>query len=276
MQIRDYSLPAGWYPRDSASVSSFLSGIEQTRRGCLAAIAPHAGWYYSGRIAARAVLSLQPDAEVIVVLGGHLPSKHPPLFAMEDAVKTPFDPMFIDAKLRSLLIKELKGLEDHYRDNTVEVLLPMVRYFYPEAKLIWMRLGAELKSFESGKIIAQIADKLNRKINILASTDLTHYGSNYSFSPHGRGVEALKWAREVNDAAFIKAVQSGSSEEVLRHAQEDFSSCSAGAVLGAMGFAQAKGLNSAELIEYSTSADVDKSDDIPDSFVGYAAFAFNS
>ena len=276
MQIRDYSLPAGWYPRDSASVSSFLSGIEQTRRGCLAAIAPHAGWYYSGRIAARAVSSLHQDAEAVAVLGGHLPSGHPPLFTMEDAVKTPFGPMPIDTELRSLLIKELKGTEDRYRDNTVEVLLPMVRYFCPEAKLIWLRLGADLRSFESGKIIAKIADKLNRKINVLASTDLTHYGSNYGFSPHGRGMEALKWVREVNDAAFIKAVQSGGSQEVLRRAQEDSSSCSAGAVLGAMGFAQAKGLGGAELLEYSTSADVDKSDDIPDSFVGYAAFVFNT
>jgi len=276
MQIRDYSLPAGWYPRDSASVSSFLSGLKKAERAGLAAIAPHAGWYYSGRISARAVSSLQPDAEVIAVLGGHLPSGHPPLFAMEDAVKTPFGPMPIDTEMRSLLLKELNGVEDRYRDNTVEVLLPMARYFCPDAKLLWLRLGADLKSFESGKIIAQTAEKIKRKINVLASTDLTHYGSNYGFSPRGKGKAALKWVREENDAAFIKAVKSGDSEEVLRCAEDDFSSCSAGAVLGAMGFAQTRGLGGAELLEYATSADVDESDDIPDSFVGYAAFAFSS
>jgi len=47
-----------------------------------------------------------------------------------------------------------------------------------------------------------------------------------------------------------------------------------GAVLGAMGFAEAEKLKKARLLAYATSADVDKSE-VPNSFVGYAAFAFD-
>ena len=274
MQIRDYSLPAGWFPRDSGSVSRFLSDFSKPRGAGRAAISPHAGWYYSGRTAAKGVSALQPDAQTVVVLGGHLREGSPALFAMEDAVITPFGPMLIDTDFRSALYKELKGSEDCYRDNTVEVLLPMVRFFFPDAALLWLRLPAEIESFRSGKIISQIAAKLNRKINVLGSTDLTHYGRNYGFSPQGEGNAALHWVREVNDAVFIKAVQSGNSEEVLRCAVQDQSSCSAGAVLGVMGFAEAQGLGNAQLLEYATSADADKGEDLPDSFVGYAAFNF--
>ena len=286
MQIRNYSLPAGWFPRDSASVSSFLSDFKKLNRGsddltagersCRAAISPHAGWYYSGRIAARAAASLCSEAQTIVVIGGHLPAGSPPLFAMEDAVKTPFGSMVIDDKLRSVLFKELNGKDDRYRDNTVEVLLPMAHYFFPEAELIWLRLASDEKSFEAGKIISQAAETINRRVDILASTDLTHYGPNYGFTPKGKGAAALKWIQEVNDAAFIKAVESGDCAQALRCAEEDCSSCSAGAVLGAMGFAAAQNLGNARLLQYATSADADECAAIPDSFVGYAAFAWNS
>jgi len=49
---------------------------------------------------------------------------------------------------------------------------------------------------------------------------------------------------------------------------------SAGAVLGAMGFAEETGLGRARLLEYGTSADTQDDGEVPDSFVGYAAMAF--
>jgi len=276
MQIRDYSLPAGWFPRESGAVSSFLSEFKAEKRVYGAVIAPHAGWYYSGRLSALAISSLQPDAETIVVIGGHLSGSHEPLFAMEDAVKTPFGTMEIDDTLRNVLMEDFGGDEDCYRDNTVEVLLPMVHYFFPDARLLWLRLGAGSESFEYGKIISKTAAKLNRKVNVIASTDLTHYGANYGFSPKGGGKPALDWVREVNDAAFIKAVESGNYEETLRRADKDSSSCSAGAVLGAMGFAEAQNMRKARLLKYATSADIsiEEGEGIPNSFVGYGAFAF--
>jgi AmmeMemoRadiSam system protein B len=277
MRIREYSLPAPWYPRDPKEVTRFLSGFANKGPFSRVAVSPHAGWYYSGRIAALGAAGLQPQADTVAVLGGHLPSGSPPLFAMEDAAMTPFGPMPIDADLRSILQKELGGAEDRFRDNTVEVLLPMVRFFFPQANLLWMRLPADVSSFEAGKAIAKTAAKLNRKINVLASTDLTHYGVNYGFSPQGNGSAALRWVREVNDANFIKAVEAGQSGEVLRRAQADGSACSPGAVLGAMGFAEEAGLAKARLLEYATSADVkgdDDAEEVPDSFVGYASFLF--
>ena len=274
MQVREYSLPAGWFPRDIEGVireiARFLDGYDVSSQS-RAAISPHAGWYYSGHISAVAAASLKQDAETVVVIGGHLPAGSPVLFAMEDAVRTPFGTIPIDREMRSVLIKELDGKEDRFRDNTVEVLMPMVHYFFPKSKVLWLRLGADISSFETGKVISKIAS--GRKINVLGSTDLTHYGLNYGFSPHGGGDEALRWVREVNDAAFIKAVEVGDPHEVLRRARKDSSSCSAGAVLAVLGFAEAEKLQGARLLKYATSADLDAGE-VPDSFVGYAAFAF--
>jgi AmmeMemoRadiSam system protein B len=285
MRIREYSLPAGWYPRDSEGVSEeisrFMAKFGHNGPYSRAAISPHAGWYYSGQPAFRAIASLDPGAETVVVLGGHLSPGSPFLFAMEDAVRTPLDLFSIDAELRAALNERLDHLaegcaEDRYRDNTIEVLLPMVRFFFRSAQLVWLRLPSHIASYEAGKIIAQTAAQLGRKIDVLASTDLTHYGNNYGFSPKGAGQAALNWVREENDASFIKAIESGDVKKVLHCGERDRAACSSGAVLGAMGFAEEAGIGSAHLLEYSTSADKNEGEGVPDSFVGYAALSFGS
>ena len=284
MNLRKSCLPAGWYPQNPGEINRFLAEFSADAtpdadkkaarylRVARSVIAPHAGWYYSGKIAARAAASLERNCETLVVIGGHLPAGYPPLFAMEDAVSTPLGVIPIDSELRSILHKETGGKEDRYQDNTVEVLLPMARYFFPDAMLLWIRLPADPGSYEAGKTIAAAAHSLGRSIAVLASTDLTHYGSNYGFTPKGTGYEALRWMREVNDRNFIKAVESGDPADVLARAENDHSSCSAGAVLGAMGFASAMNAGPACLLEYGTSADA--AGGVPDSFVGYAGMGF--
>ena len=284
MIMREPCLPPGWYPGDGKKIAEFLepfAGNTPSRAVFTpAAMAPHAGWYYSGVCAAMAVSSLDRDAETVTVIGGHLPAGMPVLAAEEDGVKTPLGTMDIDAELREAFKNSAETASgaisvrpDRYRDNTVEVLLPMVHYFFPRSKLLWLRFPAELSSFEAGKLLAESSRKTGRRIAVLASTDLTHYGDNYGFSPKGRGKPALEWVKKVNDAAFIAAVLEGDPLAVLKHAGEDCSACSAGAVLGALGFAAACGKTNARLIDYRTSADLGE-DEIPDSFVGYAAIVF--
>jgi len=274
MILREPCLPPGWYPRQTGAIEEFLEPFKKAGKS-LAAIAPHAGWYYSGRLAALAVSSLDPQAETVVVIGGHLPEGMPVLCAREDGVKTPLGAMMIDKELREAFEKRMPTVPDRYQDNTVEVLLPMARYFFLESKLLWLRFPSELSSHEAGRILAETVTDLGRQIVVLSSTDLTHYGRNYGFSPKGMGKPALEWVKKSNDLAFISAVLEGEPSAVLERAEEDRSACSAGAVLGALGFAAKMG-KKAKLLEYSTSADVvaSEGDEIPDSFVGYAAISF--
>ncbi|MDR2483350.1 MAG: AmmeMemoRadiSam system protein B [Treponema sp.] len=273
MVLRKSALPPGWYPQNKEEIRLFLANISPplSAAGARAALAPHAGWYYSGAAAALSVSALDRDADTVIVAGGHLPAGAPALFAEEDGAATPLGDIEIDRELRTVLWERLGGAPDRYRDNTVEVLLPLVKHFFPTARLVWLRLPAESRSFEAGKVIAEAAR--NRKAVLLGSTDLTHYGPNYGFSPHGRGEAALEWVKTVNDRAFIGAVLRGSPAETLERAEKDRSACSAGAALACMGYAQALGAPGAKLLAYSTSADVEAGR-VPDSFVGYAALSF--
>ncbi|MDR3342020.1 MAG: AmmeMemoRadiSam system protein B [Treponema sp.] len=284
MIARKRCLPVGWYPQSAEKIARFLDTVPKNPppQAALAAVAPHAGWFYSGSIAAAAVSVLDPRSDTVVLIGGHLPAGMPPLFAEEARVSTPLGDVEIDGEFRDILQKELEddvfpqGIAvDRYQDNTIEVLLPMVRYFIPHARLLWLRLPAETASFEAGKRIARIGETLGRNLGVLGSTDLTHYGDNYNFSPMGSGKQALDWVRAVNDRTFIQVVKEGNPAKVLAKARQDKSSCSAGAVLGAMGFAQSRGAGNATLLAYGTSVDAGNEDgEIPNSFVGYAALAW--
>ena len=275
MIIREPILAGAWYPSEPEKVEDFLRDFRKNSRisaSASAVIAPHAGWYYSGNIAGRSIASLHnnTDIDTVVIIGGHLAASSSFLFADEDAVRTPFGLMYIDNELMARLAKKLDARSDKFQDNTVEILVPMAHYFFPKSRLLWARFPANLKSFDAGKILAQIAAALGRSIVVIGSADLTHYGSNYGFSPKGRGKAALNWVKNTNDAAFINAVLNNNPKEALRCAEEDQSSCSAGAVLGVMGYSEQLGKAKAELLEYGTSADV-KDDETPDSFVGYAS-----
>jgi AmmeMemoRadiSam system protein B len=270
-------------PRKAGAVATGTLAAGAAASG-MAAMSPHAGWYYSGAIAAAAFASLDKSADTVVILGGHLAAGSPVLVATEDAFRSPLGLMEMDKTLREAFCTALgktAWAADRYRDNTVEVLVPMAHYFFPQARLLALRLPADISSYETGRRLADAAKTLGRRIAVVASTDLTHYGQNYGFSPHGQGVEALAWTREVNDRRFIDAVLEGNPETVLLRAEGESSACSAGAVLGALGFARAFSGDSArppsaELLAYGTSADADGVAGVPDSFVGYAAITWRA
>jgi len=276
MILRKPCLPPGWYPRNAEGVVQFIEALGGIKRGeAVAAVAPHAGWYYSGALATRAAASLNPDADTVAVIGGHLPAGLGPLAAFEDGVSTPLGDMALDGEFRDAFIAGFGASPDRYTDNTVEIQLPLVRYFFPNAKLLWLRFGAGIEAYKAGQELARVAKALGRKLAVLGSTDLTHYGPNYDFSPKGLGSAALQWVKNVNDAAFIQAVLSGKAGDILARAETDRSACSAGAVLGALGFAQALGSSTPELLGYTTSAAAGNGGSVPDSFVGYGAFAWS-
>jgi AmmeMemoRadiSam system protein B len=284
MKTRKMMLGAGWYPRNAAEISRYtgaFSGCRGANGACgrsRAAIAPHAGWFYSGRLGALSFSALDKDADTVIIAGGHLPASAPVLFAEEDAADTPLGAMPIDRELR-LLVQEglrdagLRAAADNYADNSVEVLLPLARAFFPDARLLAFRIGADAAAFEAGRLMARAASALRRRPVIVGSTDLTHYGAAYGFRPKGCGKAALDWVRDVNDRRFIDAVLSGDPDAALERAVKERSACSAGAALCAMSFArELAGGSAPSLLEYGTSADAGPdTGEFADAFVGYAA-----
>jgi len=93
----------------------------------------------------------------------------------------------------------------HYeQDNTIELQMPFIKYFFPDAKILPIGVPPAEKSLMIGERLVEMAEKTGKKLLVVGSTDLTHYGLNYGYTPQGRGKEALEWVRNENDRKIIE------------------------------------------------------------------------
>ncbi len=273
------ALPRGWYPDSREEVEKTLaSWIEGEGSGsAIAVVSPHAGWKYSGRLAAKALRALR-SSQTIAVVGGHLGYGDVILCAREEGFSTPAGIIEADKELLGALESELKdsgfgGMQADARlDNSVEVILPMIPVLHPGAKILWLRSPPRAAAKELGAALGRAAAMLGRTVGCVGSTDLTHYGPAYGFTPHGTGPKAREWARNVNDKGFVSALLAMNCESALAAGVKTQAACSPGAAVSALSFALESGATAARLIGYASSLDVADSP----SFVGYAALAFEA
>jgi MEMO1 family protein len=281
MTQRRMRLPSGWYPRGADAALSQIRALERNlaapERKAIAGVSPHAGWFYCAPLAVRSFERLDAEADLIVVFGGHLPARLPSRLAFEDSFETPLGPVEADSSLRDAIASEIDCAPDDEVDNTVEVLLPFVKRFLPASRLLWLRVPNDPSSIDIGHKVAAAAVKLGRRAVAIGSTDLTHYGDAYGFSPKGRGQKALDWVRNENDARIVSAMAGMDGARTIELGEGENSACSSGAAGAAISFARALEASRAEINGYATSADASYGGDpLPEQFVGYASISYLS
>jgi len=272
--MRKRSLPTGWYPDNSQEIYTMLESWKKKwgdyHSEACAGIVPHAGWMFSGEIAAFIMHCIDKNIETLVIVGGHLPAGAGILAAFEEEYETPLGLLQGDASFLYELRKKITIQEDLFQDNTVEIQLPLVKAVFPNIAIVWLRVEQTGNAVKLGKTLYEVALKLNRRIGVLGSTDLTHYGRNYGFAPKGRGENAVSWVKNTNDKRFIDALTELRIEDALNLAVSEKSACSAGGAAAAAAFSVENGVTKGTLEVYRTSYDI-----YPDeSFVGYAGIAY--
>jgi hypothetical protein len=276
--IRRAVFAGSWYPSSASECENEIAGfltegktIKSPDRNLVGGIVPHAGWYYSGSIACNVIRRLKSEAppDVIVIFGMHLHTNSRCHLMAEGAWETPFGEIPVEATLAAELVKKFSfTLEtpDHFnQDNTVELQLPFIKYFFKDTKIIAMGVPPSRSSLEIGKSVIDFAGQMGLTAKVIGSTDLTHYGSNYGFTSRGRGQKAVDWVRHENDRRVIDAMLALDPENVINEALASQNACCAGAAATAIAAAKSLGANQADEIAYATSYDKSPGD----SFVGY-------
>lgn len=273
MHVRQRMLPAGWYPASRSGVvseiDSFIAGVEPLPAGTevYGGMVPHAGWYFSGKLAAQ-VFYLNAQVrkpQVVCIFGGHLGGNSPPLLVPEEAWETPLGEVPLATEFYQPLQDRLALRPEPPGDNTIEVNLPFIKHFFPECRVLALRAPQSAIALKLGTAVAEVARDLGKTILFFGSADLTHYGPNYGWAPKGYGAEAVRWVKQVNDKRFVEAVLALDAMEAITAANQDQSSCSAGAPAAALTAAKHMGATKAVLVDYYTSYDIRPGD----SFVGY-------
>jgi hypothetical protein len=281
--VRRPDFAGAWYPADRAGVVKIITSYEKeplepaALTGSLTGgIVPHAGWFYSGRLAANVirVLAARSRAETVVLFGGHLAKGMRPSLMPGGAWETPLGNLPVDEELASPLLGAFHFVEetalDHDQDNTTELQMPFIKHYLPEARVLAIGAPPEDVSFAIADAIAEGARALGRRIVAVGSTDLTHYGPNYGLAPKGSGPEAVRWVKEVNDRKVIERMTALDARGVREEGLRSYNACCMGAASAAVHLAGSLGATRGEVLDYYTSYDVSPNA----SFVGYAGVVF--
>ncbi|MBC7261264.1 MAG: AmmeMemoRadiSam system protein B [Chloroflexi bacterium] len=264
--VRHSVIAGSWYPGNAkqlcAMIDEFLNNVPPQRlEGDLVGlIAPHAGYIYSGQVAAYAYALLRgkPFSKVVIVSPVH--RIYPGRFAVTDKAfyETPLGLVPVDTEL-------LQAIEQHITLNRVsqdmehslEIQLPFLQHVLGNFALTPIMMGEQdwESAMELGQALAKAIGK--EPVLLVASTDLSHF--------HRYDI-AVRLDQLVLD--HITAYDPEGLARTL--AMQKAEACGGGPVMAVMVAAQKLGANRAVLLKYMNSGDVtgDRS-----SVVGYAAVA---
>jgi AmmeMemoRadiSam system protein B len=232
-------------------------------RNILGLVCPHAGYVYSGAVAANAFFSLATDGkpDTVVVLGPNHTGYGNPLSAMrEGAWRTPLGDVRINTEVADAIAAETGILDfdevSHRHEHSIEVQLPFLQYMFKnEFKLV--PISFLMQDLESAQEIGRSLTEalVNKNAIVIASSDLTHYESQANV--------------EKKDSAVLAAVEALDAKKFYSILEtQNVSACGYAPIAALITYAKALGAKKADVLIHKTSGDItgDKS-----SVVGYAA-----
>ena len=232
----------------------------------LGLIVPHAGYKYSGHVAAHSYYHLASAGIVqsIIILGpNHTGFGSGVSTVTEGEWSTPLGDVPVDTDLAREIVdsSDIIDVEDeaHRNEHSIEVQLPFLQFIYPRRFKfvpICMMLQDLETSIEVGEAVGKVAEE--HSAIVLASSDWTHYEPQDE--AESKDTQAIKAALQMDEKTFQQLIQ-----------ERSVSACGYGPVTAMIHGAKLRGARSGNLLSYQTSGDVtgDKS-----SVVGYAAALF--
>ncbi len=251
------------HPLGPRSIPSIPGNRNERLKGL---IVPHAGYTYSGPVAAHSYHALASHglSESIIILGPNHTGRGSGVSTMtEGAWSTPLGDVNIDTPLAKEIVagSDLIDVEEeaHREEHSIEVQLPFLQFIYPrrfQFVPVCMMLQDLKTSMEVGEAVSKAAGKHGAVV--IASSDWTHYEPQESAVMKDK--QALQAALEMDEKKFQQTIEG-----------KMVSACGYGPVTALIHATKILGASSGRLLSYQTSGDVtgDKR-----SVVGYAAATF--
>jgi AmmeMemoRadiSam system protein B len=230
----------------------------------VAGIVPHAGWFFSGEtaLAVLGAISAKRTPKTFVIFGAvHTGGvRHSAVFP-SGGWQTPLGLAQIDERLAGEILARGTGLvaddpQAHEDEHSIEVQVPLVQHLAPEAKIVPISVLPDEKAAAVGRLVGEVIRSLDADAVCLGSTDLTHYGSPYGFTPMGRGEAGVRWMRQENDRRMLDLMAALDADAVVAEARTHWNACGAGAVAATLAAARQLGAARGHVVQYTTSYDV--------------------
>lgn len=250
----------------------------------VAGVVPHAGWMFSGELAALVFAAVRQRQEVdtFVIFGAvHSAADSVGMLYDQGQWGTPLGAIDVDSELAGEILAAgadsmRSDCASHSREHSIEVEVPIIQHLFPQAKIVPVMVPPSHIAGHVGQAAATAIARSEKKIVCIASSDLTHYGPSYYHTPMGTGPEALKWAKDENDKFFIDLALAMEADRLVDTAHTYANACGAGAVTATVAAAGKLGATQGYLLGHTSSAEVlaAKFGQQSDDSVGYAAIVY--
>ncbi len=246
-------------------------------------IVPHAGWVFSGSLAGMVFLAIKQryeNVDTFIVFGAaHGYNGQEPAVYDKGSWNTPLGDIVIDEDLAEAVLdsdRAVSDIEAHRFEYSIEVQVPFIQHLFPQAKLVPIIVPPSEQAIPLGESIGEIISGQDKKIVFIGSTDLTHYGPRYGFTPMGTGPDAIEWASKVNDKKFIDSAVKLEPKIIMSDARQHQNACGPGAAAASIAAAKKLSRTNGKLLAYTNSNEVmqKKMGSSSAESVGYAAIVF--
>lgn len=236
-----------------------FEGLEIRERNVLGAVCPHAGYVYSGSVAAHAYAVL-PKADTYIFFGPNHTGYGSPISVSTDTWKTPLGSIGVDAELADGFLGTIVDADEiaHRYEHSIEVQLPFLQYrFEHNFKILPICMGMqdEETAIEVGDLVAKLVSESGKKVVFIASSDFTHY-------------QPADVARRIDNEVIDAVLDLDVSEMYGRLYQRNASVCGYGPIAAMVTASKRLGGKNATLLNYSNSGEVSGD---TGAVVGYAA-----
>jgi AmmeMemoRadiSam system protein B len=235
----------GWCYKHELGPGTIPQVNEKGPRLVVATVVPHAGYYYSGPVAAHAYKELAEDGvfDTAVILGpNHTGYGGPVSVWVEGSWSTPLGEVEVDKKLAQRLLGDVAKADKtaHMHEHSIEVQLPWLQYLYGKVRIVPIAMLAQ--DIETARIVGQSIGQVGGNLVVIASSDLTHY------EPHSVAME--------KDGSVIEAIVALDEEELYERCQRlRCTMCGYGPVAVALVASKEMKAKKASLLKYATSGD---------------------
>jgi AmmeMemoRadiSam system protein B len=297
LTVRPPAVAGRFYPAEAqacrAQAESYVNSAQaaesnaESGRNWIGGIVPHAGWICSGAIAGRTIAALATAAQrqqgrpidVVVVFGAVHSAAPLDVAALDSHARwdVPGGPSDLPEALERRLIESSADWfrvdeRFHETEHAIEVELPLIQVPWPNAMILPVEVPAIEDAAEIGIATAAAIEEAKLSAVFLASSDLTHYGPGYRFTPAGIGLAGLDWAKS-NDRRMLELLTEMAVDRIVPEAQNRLNACGSGAIAAMLAACRERGATGGEILRHANSFETlaEVAPHGPENAVGYAS-----
>jgi len=239
------------------------STIIKGERKIVGLISPHAGYMYSGPVAANGFykIALGGKPDTIIILGpNHRGFGEDISIMAEGKWETPLGELEIDTDIAEKILKNSKIIRNdpkaHQYEHSIEVQLPFIQYIFGK-NIKFVPICMTRQDINTDIEIAEsiCSSVTGKNILIIASSDFTHY-------------EPQEYAENADKQAINAILNFDPKRLYDMIYQQNLSMCGPGPITVMLNICEILGAKKAELLKYATSGDITG---MYDQVVGYAS-----